>query len=82
MKTRIAILFLLMCAAFPLAGQQDNFAPGDNLVVDGIPPIPAALAADVDRYGNFRAAAVSSWHPTKHEMFIGTRLPTRCRCTS
>ncbi len=74
MKTRVAILFLLMCAAFPLAGQQDNFAPGDNLVVDGIPPIPAALAADVDRYGNFRAAAVSSWHPTKHEMLIGTRF--------
>jgi dipeptidyl aminopeptidase/acylaminoacyl peptidase len=74
MKTRVGILFLLMCAAFPLAGQQDNFAPGDNLVVDGIPPIPAALAADVDRYGNFRAAAVSSWHPTKHEMLIGTRF--------
>jgi dipeptidyl aminopeptidase/acylaminoacyl peptidase len=74
MKTRVAILFLLMCAAFPLAGQQDNFAPGDNLVVNGIPPIPAALAADVDRYGNFRAAGISSWHPTKHEMLIGTRF--------
>ena len=74
MKARIAILWLLLFAAFPVAGQQDTFAPGDNLVVDGIPPIPAGLAADVDRYGNFRSAAISSWHPSKHEMLIGTRF--------
>jgi hypothetical protein len=74
MKARIAILWLLTFVAFPVAGQQDAFAPGDNLVVEGIPPIPAALAADVDRYGNFRAAAISSWHPSKHEMLIGTRF--------
>ncbi len=74
MRRRIAILALLMIAAMPLAGQQDVFAPGDNLVVEGIPPIPAALAADVDQYGNFRSATISSWHPSKHEMLIGTRF--------
>ncbi len=74
MKRRIAIFALLMIGALPLGGQQDVFAPGDNLVVEGIPPIPASLAADVDRYGNFRGAAISSWHPTKREMLIGTRF--------
>jgi dipeptidyl aminopeptidase/acylaminoacyl peptidase len=74
MKRRIAILALLMIAALPLAGQQDVFVPGDNLVVEGIPPIPASLAADVDRYGNFRGATISSWHPSKREMLIGTRF--------
>jgi dipeptidyl aminopeptidase/acylaminoacyl peptidase len=74
MKARITIFLLIVLAAMPLAGQQDIFAPGDNLVVEGIPPIPAALAADVDQYGNFRSAAISSWHPTKREMLIGTRF--------
>ena len=74
MMRRIAILALLLVAALPLGGQQDVFAPGDNLVVEGIPPIPASLAADVDRYGNFRGAAISSWHPSKREMLIGTRF--------
>ena len=74
MKWRIAILILVLGGAFPLAGQQDVVAPGDNLVVEGIPPIPASLAADVDRYGNFRGAGISSWHPTRREMLIGTRF--------
>jgi dipeptidyl aminopeptidase/acylaminoacyl peptidase len=74
MKARITMLLLMVMAARPLAGQQDVFAPGDNLVVEGIPPIPASLAADVDQYGNFRSAAISSWHPTKREMLIGTRF--------
>ena len=43
-------------------------APGDNLVVDGIPPIPAALAEQVERYTEFRAATLLDWHPTRREM--------------
>ncbi len=74
MKMRVAALLLLLCVAYPLAGQQDVVAPGDNLVVEGIPAIPAGLAADVDRYGNFRGASMTSWHPTKREMLISTRF--------
>jgi dipeptidyl aminopeptidase/acylaminoacyl peptidase len=49
-------------------------APTDNLVVENVPPIPASLAADVGRYTDFRSAGFSSWHPTRHEMLIGTRF--------
>jgi dipeptidyl aminopeptidase/acylaminoacyl peptidase len=46
----------------------------DNLVVDGIPEIPAELKADVGRYLEFRSAVFNSWHPAKREMLITTRF--------
>ena len=49
-------------------------APNENLVVEGIPPIPAALAEKVDHYTNFRSAFLASWHPTRREMLISTRF--------
>ena len=61
---------LLTCAAFA----QGTIVPGDNLVVEGIPAIPASLADDVGRYTEFRAAGISSWHPIRREMLIGTRF--------
>ncbi len=77
MKARLAILVFCVAAALPCTAQtpsQDTVAPGDNLVVKGIPPIPRALAEEVDRYGNYRSAAITSWHPAKREMLIGTRF--------
>lgn len=53
---------------------EDVMQPGDNLVVEGIPPIPIALADKIDRYGEFRIAGVGSWHPTKREMLMTTRF--------
>jgi dipeptidyl aminopeptidase/acylaminoacyl peptidase len=49
-------------------------APNENLVVEGMPPIPAALAEKADRYTNFRSAFFASWHPTRREMLISTRF--------
>ena len=48
--------------------------PGDNLVVENIPPVPAAIAEKANQYGEFRAAGLQDWHPTKKEMLIGTRF--------
>jgi dipeptidyl aminopeptidase/acylaminoacyl peptidase len=48
--------------------------PADNLVADGLPDIPAAIADTVGRYTEFRSAALASWHPTKREMLIETRF--------
>ncbi|MEB3216543.1 MAG: DPP IV N-terminal domain-containing protein [Nostocales cyanobacterium 94392] len=48
--------------------------PGDNLVVEGIPPIPADLVQKVERYTQFRSAGISSWHPKRREMLIYTRF--------
>jgi dipeptidyl aminopeptidase/acylaminoacyl peptidase len=60
----------------PLAGQAPPrvIAPTDNLVVDGIPPIPAGLAGDVRRYTESRGASLSNWHPVEREILISTRF--------
>ncbi|MCA1593915.1 MAG: S9 family peptidase [Acidobacteria bacterium] len=54
--------------------QSGVVAPGDNLVVEGVKPIPASLPEDVRRYTEFRAASLASWHPVRREMLIGTRF--------
>lgn len=55
-------------------GQSPVIAPAENLVVDGIPAIPAELAEKVRRYTESRAASFVEWHPTKREMLISTRF--------
>ncbi len=37
---------------------------GDHLVVEGVPPVPFALAESVQRYTESRGAAADDWHPT------------------
>src|SRR5580693_10380346 len=54
--------------------QSDEVVPNENLVVEGIPKIPAALAESVGRYSEFRSADFTSWHPTRREMLIETRF--------
>ncbi len=65
-----AILFL----ATIVVAQSDEVVPNENLVAEGIPKIPASLAASVGRYSEFRTAFFASWHPTKREMLIETRF--------
>jgi len=48
--------------------------PGDNLVVENIPLIPAAIAEKANQYGEFRGAGLQDWDPVKREMLIGTRF--------
>lgn len=50
------------------------FKPDDNLVVEGIPPIPMELVDTVDRYTNFRSAGLANWHPKNRWMLINTRF--------
>ncbi|MEL6402313.1 MAG: S9 family peptidase [Cyanobacteria bacterium J06626_4] len=49
-------------------------SPGDNLVIQNIPPIPLSLVEQADRYTQSRTAALQSWHPTRREMLISTRF--------
>jgi Tol biopolymer transport system component len=61
-------LFLLISTG----ARAQEITPGSNLVVDGIPKIPASLAEEVGRYTKSRAAELLSWHPQKREMLIAT----------
>jgi len=74
--TRRAICCAVALAAFlPFASAQPKLVtPGANLVVEGIPPIPASLAERVERYSDFRSASFQGWHPARREMLITTRF--------
>lgn len=75
MKRTIRLLGLVLVTALSLVGQGSGVVtPGDNLVVEGIPPIPAAVAETVARYTDYRTASLQSWHPTRREMLISTRF--------
>jgi hypothetical protein len=72
-KTLFRIAALVLLASLGLA-QTDEVVPNENLVVEGVPKIPASLAESIDRYSNSREAFLSSWHPTRREMLITTRF--------
>ena len=54
--------------------QEAVIAPAENLVVDGVPKIPATLVETAGRYGSYRSANFADWHPTRREMLIATRF--------
>jgi dipeptidyl aminopeptidase/acylaminoacyl peptidase len=54
--------------------QEAVITPAENLVVDGVPKIPAALVDTAGRYGSYRGANLSDWHPVRREMLITTRF--------
>lgn len=64
------LLFLL---AVPSLAQQNIPVP-DNLVIEGIPALPATLVSDVKSYTESRGASLVEWHPLKKEMLIATRF--------
>src|ERR687883_283137 len=65
----LVVFQLLLSSGYAQTGE---IAPGDNLVVEGIPPIPASLAKDVSRYTKGRVAELLGWHPVKREILIAT----------
>jgi dipeptidyl aminopeptidase/acylaminoacyl peptidase len=78
---RPTIVFAVVLLAGGMAFAQGGTAaapsvikPGDNLVVESIPAIPAAIAEKANQYGEFRSAGIQDWDPVKREMLIGTRF--------
>jgi dipeptidyl aminopeptidase/acylaminoacyl peptidase len=73
MKILSIALGVSLSAAAVLA-QTGEIVPNENLLADGIPGIPAAIAEAVRPYAEFRSASFASWHPTRREMLITTRF--------
>lgn len=48
----IAGLMMWVCLSSPVTAQQVAVTPNENLVADGLPPIPASLIEDVRKYGS------------------------------
>src|SRR5713226_3662873 len=81
MKRLLMISVFLFAGLLAVAQNQttgpngaDFIVPGDNLAVEKIPPIPVSIVEKADQYGEFRAASLFDWHPTRREILIGTRF--------
>lgn len=73
---RASILHLLIGSLFPLiaSAQGPTIPVTDNLVAEGIPPLPASLIGEVRSYTEARGASLAAWHPLRKEMLIATRF--------
>lgn len=74
MKRLCLLLVMGFFTLAPVHAQDAVIAPSDNLVVDGVPKIPASVAETAGRYASYRSANLADWHPTKREMLISTRF--------
>ncbi len=72
------LVLLLLAASLGWAQAARNansvIKPGDNLAVEGIPPIPVAIAEHANRYTEVRSASMLDWHPVQREMLVSTRF--------
>src|SRR5260370_2008018 len=73
-KTLGLILAAILLVDTAGSAQAPVIAPADNLIVDGVPKIPASLAETAGRYGSYRSAGLADWHPMRREMLIATRF--------
>jgi dipeptidyl aminopeptidase/acylaminoacyl peptidase len=74
MRRSLSTLATLALLPLGAAAQEPVITPGENLVVQGVPPIPASLASEVRRYTEARSAGFQDWHPTKRELLVSTRF--------
>jgi dipeptidyl aminopeptidase/acylaminoacyl peptidase len=74
MKRFCLALVLFLCIAPLLHAEEPSVAPNENLVVDGLPPIPTSIANAVASYNNVRFALLADWNPKTREMLISTRF--------
>jgi dipeptidyl aminopeptidase/acylaminoacyl peptidase len=70
-----AALFAL--AAIPATAQHAAIPVPPTVTLDGVPPIPAAIADRFAPYGEFRFAEFLGWHPVRREMLIATSFGPR-----
>ena len=76
------LLLLVLCSTNAIAQNAPSgpppapqtIQPNSALIVEGIPPIPAAIAEQADRYTQVRSASFLDWHPTRREILISTRF--------
>ena len=70
---RILLLLGIILPSLGLA-EEPIFQPNENLLTDGIPPIPAEIASQAGRYTEYRQALLASWGPAADQMLILTRF--------
>ncbi len=74
MKILFIVSVLAILIMLPGTGEAQYLVPGDNMMLDGIPPIPITIAEEAGRYGQYRSASFAEWHPVRLEMLVRTRF--------
>src|SRR5690242_16296954 len=70
-------LVVISVASFGLGATAQDVPmvpPPPTLQLEGIPPVPQALADAIAPYASFRQAVFASWHPVERRMLVNTRL--------
>ncbi len=73
----LVVVLIMACvceSSQSVLGQGGQIHPGENLVAQGLPPIPTSLAGEVRRYTESRSASLADWHPTERSILISTRF--------
>ena len=65
---------LLAAAALAAHAQGEFLTPPASLVLEGVPPIPAEIAAATAPYTAFRPSTLLDWHPQGREFLVRRRL--------
>ena len=65
----------LAAAALPAETAASIATPPPALRTEGLPPLPAALVAQTQRYNQVVGHAFADWHPTQREMLVLHRPP-------
>src|SRR6266581_1751527 len=73
-KLARAALVAPFFSAFVAVAADEVVRPNSNLHVEGIPPIPANVAARAEKYTEFRPRTMVDWHPTAREVVVACRL--------
>ncbi len=67
------IVGALFALAVAMSFAQDVVKPNANLLADGIPAIPKAIADKVSLYTEFRGFGFVGWHPKERSMLVRHR---------
>ncbi|HXZ50205.1 MAG TPA: hypothetical protein VEG27_14385 [Usitatibacter sp.] len=70
-----AALVALALAPAPAPAGEGTISPPEDVTLDGVPPIPAAVGKALAPYDEFRSHAMLAWHPLRPEMLVRLRLP-------
>ena len=67
------LLVATLLATNGFAFAHDVLTPPAALVMENVPPVAASLAAQVNKYTEFKPTSFTSWHPSKLEMLLARR---------
>jgi dipeptidyl aminopeptidase/acylaminoacyl peptidase len=63
---------VLLLVPVSVSAQEGTVPVPAGIRMEGVPPVPAALAEGLAPYASFRMATFQAWHPTERRMLIKT----------